>query len=54
MIGKNRQLLVTDERVEFEKQAVEVRDCRKSIGHFGGILQNTPQFNKGNPEDVNM
>ena len=28
MIGENWQL-VTDELVEFEKQLVEVRDCRK-------------------------
>ena len=33
MIGENRQL-VTDEPVEFEKQPVEVQDCRKLTDHF--------------------
>ena len=30
MIGENRQL-VTDEPVEFEKEPVEVQDCRKLL-----------------------
>jgi hypothetical protein len=33
MIGENRQLL-TDEPVEFEKQLVEVQDCRKITDRF--------------------
>jgi hypothetical protein len=46
MIGENRQL-VTDE-------PVEVQDCRKITDHFRGIFKNIPQFNEGEPEDVNM
>ena len=38
MIGANRQL-VTDEPVEFEKQPVEVGDCRKITDHFRGIYR---------------
>ena len=33
MIGENRHL-VANEAVEFEKQPVEVRDCRKITDHF--------------------
>ena len=36
MIGENRQL-VRDELVEFEKQLVEVQDCRKISDRFRGI-----------------
>ena len=36
MIGENRQL-VTDQLVEFEEEAVEVRDCRKFTYHSRGI-----------------
>jgi hypothetical protein len=53
MIGENRQL-VTDEPVEFEKLPVEVQDCRKITGRFKGIYRLYPQFNEGEPEDVNM
>ena len=47
MIRENRQL-VTNE-------PVEVHNCReKFYPSFYRILQNTPQFHKGNrPEDVN-
>jgi hypothetical protein len=44
MIGENRQL-VTDELVEFEKQLVEVRDCRKIPDHFRGIFPNSIKEN---------
>jgi hypothetical protein len=53
MIGENRQLL-TGEPVEFEKQLVEVQDCRKITDHFKRNLWNTPQFHKGKPKGVNM
>jgi hypothetical protein len=36
MMGENKQL-GTDELNEFEKQAVEVQDCRKITDHFRGI-----------------
>ena len=38
MIGEHRQL-VTDEPVEFEKQPVEVQDCRNITDHFRGIYR---------------
>jgi hypothetical protein len=53
MIGENRQL-VTDELVEFEKQLVEVRDCRKLTDHFRGIYRIILRFDKGESEVVNM
>ena len=38
MIGFRRtDSLVTDEAVEFEKQPVEVQDCRRIADHFRGI-----------------
>ena len=46
MIGKNRQL-VTDE-------SVEVHDCSKITDHFRKIYRIYPNFNKGNPKDINM
>ena len=36
MVGENRQL-VTNEPVEFEKELVEIQDCRKITDHFIGI-----------------
>ena len=36
--GKSRRL-VTDELVEFEKQPVEVQDCRKFTDHVRGIYR---------------
>ena len=36
MIGENRQL-VTNEPIEFEKQPIEVQDCRKITDRFRGI-----------------
>ena len=45
MIRENRQL-VTNEPVEFEKQLVEIQDCRTTTDSFRGIY--------GKPEDVNM
>ena len=47
MIGENRQL-VTDEPVEFEKQPVEVQDCRKFTDHFRGIYRICPNLIKEN------
>ena len=38
MIAENWQL-VTDEPVEFEKEPVEVQDCRKITDHFRGIYR---------------
>ena len=38
MIEENRQL-VTDEPVEFEKELVEVQDCRKIPDHSRGIYR---------------
>ena len=38
MIGENRQL-VTDEPVVFEKEPVDVQDCRKITDHFKGIYR---------------
>jgi hypothetical protein len=37
MIGEDRQL-VTDELVEFEKEQVEIQDCRKITDHFKRYL----------------
>ena len=48
MIGKNQQL-VTNEPVEFEKQLVEVLDCRKITGHFRGIYRIYPNLIKKKP-----
>jgi hypothetical protein len=48
------RVIVTEELVEFEKQLVEVQDCRKVINHFRGMYRIIPQFNKGKPKDVNM
>ena len=53
MIGENRQL-VTDEPVEFQKQLVEVQDCRRMIDHFRGVYRIYPDLIRGKPEDVNM
>jgi hypothetical protein len=47
MIGKNRQLVI-DEPVEFEKQPVEVQDCRKIIDHLRGIYRIYPNLMKEN------
>ena len=47
MIGENRQL-VTDEPVKFEKQPVEVQDCRKITDHFRGIYRIYPNLMKEN------
>ena len=38
MIGENRQL-VTNDPAKFEKQPVEVQDCRKITDHFRGIYR---------------
>ena len=38
MIGKNRQLVI-DEPVEFEKQPVEIRNCKKITDHFRGLYR---------------
>ena len=38
MIRENRQLF-TDEPAEFEKEPVEVQDCRKITDHFRGIYR---------------
>ena len=49
MIGENRQL-VTDEPVEFEKEPVEVQDCREIANHFREIYRRIyPNFIKENP-----
>ena len=53
MIGKNQQL-VTDEPIEFEKQPVEVQDCRKNSEHFREIYSICPNLIKKKPKDVNM
>ena len=47
MIRENRHL-VPDEPVEFEKQPVEVQDCRKITDHFGGIYRIYAHFIKEN------
>ena len=53
MIEENRQFLI-DEPVEFEKQPVEVQECRKISDHFRGIYRIYPNFSRGKSEDVNM
>lgn len=40
MNGK-KQLLVTDEPIEFQKQLVEVQDLRKITDCFRGIIEYT-------------
>ena len=45
MIGENRQL-VTVKPVEFEKQPLEVQDCRKNTDHFRGIYRVNPDLIK--------
>jgi hypothetical protein len=53
MIEENRQL-VTNEPVEFEKDAVEAQDCREITNRFRGIYRvRTPRFNEGKQEDIN-
>jgi hypothetical protein len=47
MIKENRQL-VTGELVEFEKQLVEVQDCRKNTDHFRGIYRVLPDLSQEN------
>ena len=47
MIGENQQL-VTNEPVEFEKEPVEVQDCRKITDHFRGIYRIYPNLMKEN------
>ena len=47
MIGENRQI-VTNEPVEFEKQPVEVQDCRKDTDHSKGIHSLYPKLMKEN------
>ena len=47
MIGENRQI-VTNELVEFEKQPVEVQDCRKVTDYFRIILKIYPELVKEN------
>ena len=47
MIGENRQL-VTNEPVVFEKQPVEVQDCRKIMDYFRGIYRIYPNLIKEN------
>jgi len=39
---------------EFEKELVEVQDCRKIPDHFRGIYRIYPNLIKGKTEDVNM
>ena len=46
-IGENLQL-VTDEPVGFEKEPVEVQDCRKITDHFRGICRIYPNLMKEN------
>ena len=43
IIGENWQL-VTNEPVEFEKQPVEVQDCRKITDHFRGNYRIYPNL----------
>jgi hypothetical protein len=43
MIRENWQL-VTDEPVEFDKQPVEVQDCRKFTYHFRGLYRIYPNL----------
>ena len=45
MIGENCQL-VTNELVEFEKQPVEVEDCKKMTDYFRGIYRIHPNLIK--------
>ena len=47
MIRENQQL-VSDEPVEFEKQPVEVQDCRRITDHFRGIYRIYPNLIKEN------
>ena len=52
MIRENWQL-GADEPVDFEKQPVDVHDCRKSTHHFSGIHRRIyPILIKGKSEDV--
>ena len=45
MIEENRQL-VTNEPIKFEKQPVEVQDCRKTTDYFRGIYRINPNLIK--------
>ena len=47
MIRENQQL-VTDEPVEFEKQQVEVQDCKTITDRFKRIYRIYPNFIKEN------
>jgi hypothetical protein len=39
MFGENRQFVTTNEPVEFEKQLVEVEDCKKMTYHSREIYR---------------
>jgi hypothetical protein len=43
MIGENWQLL-TNEPVEFEKESVEIENCRKITDHSRGIYRIYPKL----------
>ena len=47
MIGENRQL-VRNEPVEFERQLIEVQDCRETTDHFRWIYRIHPNLIKEN------
>ena len=47
MVGENRQL-VTNEPVEFEKEPVEVQDCRKTTDHSKEVYRIYPNLIKEN------
>ena len=53
MIRENRKL-VTNEPVEFEKQLVEVQDCKKITIHSRIMSRMYPNLIKKKPKDVNM
>ena len=47
MIRENWQL-VTNELVEFDKEPIEVQNCKKFINHFGGFFRIYPVLMKEN------
>jgi hypothetical protein len=50
-MSRENQLLVTDEPVEFQKQPLEVEDCRKFTDHFRGIYGIHLKLKRKNPKD---
>ena len=50
---KEKQQLITNEQVEFEKQPIDIQDCMKITNHFRAIYRIYPYLIKDNRNDVN-